>query len=116
MSAALDTADIQGNILKGYKFAHVAHLFGWIDSGNLAQWRRFLKTIAKQVTLAEWKDKPRTTLNVGVSFRGIAKLRPETAPELAKRFEAFAAGMSARASELGDDGDFQRKPWDDRHV
>jgi len=116
MTATLDMADIQGNILRGYKFPHAAHLFGWIEPGNIAHWRSFLKTISKQVTPAAWKIKPRTTLNVGVSFRGLSKLRPELAAELAVRFEAYAAGMSVRSAELGDDADFQRKPWDERHV
>ncbi|HEY3252377.1 MAG TPA: hypothetical protein VGJ91_00430 [Polyangiaceae bacterium] len=116
MTLKLDTADIQGNILKGYKFPHVAHLFGWIEAGNAALWRSFLKQIRKQVTPAQWQEKPRSTLNIGLSYRAIARLRPGTAQELAKRFEAFADGMASRSEELGDDEDFQRRRWDDRHV
>ncbi len=116
MTVMLDTSDIQGNILKGYRFPHVAHLFGWIETSNLTLWRTFLRSIEKQVTLAQWSEKPRTTLNIGFSYRGIARLRPSTAQELSKHFEAFAAGMGGRAAELGDDEDFQRRPWEDRHV
>jgi Dyp-type peroxidase family len=116
MSVTLDTSDIQGNILKGYRFPHVAHLFGWIDASNVTLWRTFLRTIAQEVTVAHWREKPRVTLNIGFSYRGISKLRPSIALELSKRFEAFAAGMASRAAVIGDDQDFQRRPWEDRHV
>ena len=59
MTVTLDTSDIQGNILKGYRFPHAAHLFGWVEAANVAQWRTFLRTVAKQVTVAQWQDKPR---------------------------------------------------------
>jgi Dyp-type peroxidase family len=114
----LDLQDIQGNILRGYKFPHVAHVFGRIDEGNLPAWRSFLRAIKPELTRADdWgAEKPATTLNVGFSYAAIAKLQPGIARELSGPFSAFAEGMPKRSADLGDDESFARQRWEDRHV
>lgn len=116
MTFVLQNQDIQGNILQGYRFPFVSHLFGRIDGNRLGAWQRFLRSLARMLTPADWgKEKPDFTLNVGISYRGVALLRSDIATEVSAHFSAFAAGMPSRARELGD-GEPSDRRWDERHV
>jgi len=115
MIGEADLQDIQGGVLNGYKkFPHVAHLFGSIDAASVEQWRTFLGGLSP--TPADWGqgDPPPTTLNVALSAKGLGLLQPAISAELAGSFEAFAQGMAARASVLGDAHPFVA--WEQRHV
>jgi Dyp-type peroxidase family len=115
MTIQLATDDIQGNILTGYKFRRVAHLFGRIEAKDVALWKSLLSQLAPQMTMSQWAKKPETTLNIGFSARAVALLQRETATEIASRFPAFSQGMANRARELGDTDEFDNR-WEERHV
>jgi Dyp-type peroxidase family len=107
---ALERSDLQGNILRGYGFRHVAYLFVRVDEE--AAGRHWLGELAAQVTTAEpWSDaKPETTLNVAFTFAGLEALgAPREA--LAAFPEDFRQGMAARAQQLGDEGEHAPERW-----
>lgn len=115
MIGQTDLLDIQGGVLNGYKkFPYVAHLFGSIDPASVEEWRAFLGGLAP--TPADWGtgEPPPSTLNVALSARGLGLLQPSLSAELAGSFEAFAQGMPARASILGDASPFPA--WEQRHI
>jgi Dyp-type peroxidase family len=117
MTSSLPVDDIQGNLLLGYKFQHVVHLFGQVQSTNVNEWLGFFQQILPHVTRAtKWKEKPKATLNIGFSYQGIEALLPVTAGQLATQFPAFAQGMPRRAAALGDGEAFQDDEWERRHV
>lgn len=117
--AKLNLDDIQGNLLLGYKFGHVAHLFGEVreqDPRNLSSWRAFIDRLRPELTRAEWSVKPEATVNLGLSYRALAALQPTLAKEIGARFAAFREGMPSRASLLGDGAAFRREAWEGRDV
>ncbi len=110
-------SDIQGNVIRGYKPSHTAYLFYEIT--NAKDGRRWLSTLLDEkqgfgvTTSARWtlvngnKQKPRITLNVALSHRGLSALG--LAPEILDSFpDDFKQGMERRAVEiLGDEADNQ---------
>jgi Dyp-type peroxidase family len=98
-----DFADVQGNILRGYRMPQVAHLFARIEAEQAPRWKRVLAELLPAVTPADWGSRrPLSTLNVGISYAGIEQLRPDLAAAFGERFPAFRAGMAGRSAELGD--------------
>lgn len=94
----MDLTDIQGNILRGYNFDRAFHLF--LEIGERRSAKRFLGRLADLVTNAEpWDDKPRLTLNVALTFRGLERLgvRPDVLDALPP---AFREVTSARAERV----------------
>jgi Dyp-type peroxidase family len=119
---ALDRADIQGNILHGYKFSHAAHLFAEIEDARIGAWKKLLSDLRPLVTDSnqrfDWKG-PETALNVALSYRGLAKLHAFPEAAVSAPFEAFFEGMQARAKALGDPPESRQVPWNAwlaRHV
>lgn len=109
-------ASVQGNVLRGYSMPMVAHVFGQVADADVPRWKGFFAELAPSITPSEWKLKPKTTLNLGIGYRALAKLFPAASAPLAELFPAFAAGMSRRRAELGDpDGDLWRI-WHRRDV
>lgn len=105
-----DPATVQGNVLKGYRFDHVAHAVLRID--DPARARRWLADTAHLVTSgAPWADKPDRTWNVAFSHRGLVALGlPEAV--LGSFSREHRDGMLARAAMLGDIGDSAPDRWD----
>jgi deferrochelatase/peroxidase EfeB len=77
---ALDLADIQGNLLRGYRSANARHFA--LEVRDRAEGAAFVSGLVSgdekqspQVTTAEvWDAKPRYQLNVGLTFAGLRKL------------------------------------------
>jgi deferrochelatase/peroxidase EfeB len=116
-TAGFDLADIQGNILRGYRQTDGRHFV--LAVGNTGGARECLaalvsgdEAIAPQVTTAEhWGDeKPAYCLNVALTVSGLAALG--VAPSTIALFpEPFRDGAAARAAALGDTGPADPSTW-----
>ena len=115
----LDCADIQGNILRGYSLAVARHCFYRVTNATRA--RGLLASLLPEVTTAEderkdgakWSDgsKPHSTLNIAMTYAGLAALGvPE--PALFAFPPEFRVGMRARAKVLVDRGPSAPENWD----
>jgi Dyp-type peroxidase family len=104
LQIALDSADIQGDILRPYgaPYECASHAFVSIDC-PAAQAREWLRDVRDHVTTAApWPagHKPTTTLNVAMTATGLAALG--VAPERIAEFSTeFRAGLAGRAAQLG---------------
>lgn len=116
MPARPDLADVQGNILRGYRMTYVRHLI--LGVGNrraVGDW--LLDSTGRdpvgthQITNAEpWDDKPTTCVNVGVTAAGLRALG--LSEETVATFPTeFVAGMAARSTRIGDIGESDPKNW-----
>jgi deferrochelatase/peroxidase EfeB len=123
---ALDLADIQGNLLRGYRSANARHFA--LEVGPPAGGAAFLAGLisgderrSPQITTAEhWEDKPHYTLNVGLTWAGLEALGVPQ-PVLADFPTAFQQGPAVRAEQedpdypdgvgLGDIGDSAPSNW-----
>jgi deferrochelatase/peroxidase EfeB len=134
-STALDLADIQGFILRGYRMPMVRHFL--LTVGVPAEARRLLGRLvsgdesdAPQITTAEdWhvgfepgpgdnpddvpRHKPDYCLNLGITWPGLVALEVrDRVPALAfKSFSAFVAGAAERAKLVGDTGESDPQHW-----
>src|SRR3954449_9396472 len=132
---ALDLADIQGFILRGYRMPMVRHFL--LTVGAPAEARKLLGRLvsgnesdAPQVTTAEdWhvgfepgpddnpndapRRKPDYCLNVGITWLGLIALEiKDRVPTLSfKSFGAFVAGAAERANLVGDTGESGPEHW-----
>lgn len=98
----IDFDDIQGWVLRLYRFGHSASLFAAVHDPPAA--RRWLGETASSITTFESFDPARrSTLNVAFTHNGLAALGapPET---LAALPPEFREGMAARNVKLGDLG------------
>src|SRR5436190_18877245 len=125
---ALDLADIQGNLLRGYRSANARHFA--LGVGNPQGAAAFIggrvsgdESKSPQVTTAEeWQPhtKPPYTLNLGITYDGLQKLGVP-AGALAAFPTAFRDGAAQRALDadpdypggagLGDTGDSAPANW-----
>jgi deferrochelatase/peroxidase EfeB len=133
--SALDLADIQGFVVRGYRMPMVRHFLLTVgDAGNA---RKLLGRLvngdesdAPQITTAEaWhvgfepgpaddtadvpRCKPDYCLNVGITWPGMIALKIEAlVPTLSfKSFGAFTEGAAARAKLVGDIGPSAPEHW-----
>lgn len=107
----IDRADIQGNVLRGYRLPCSEHWFARVHDARAA--RALLGELRDQVEPAmAWphRKKPASTLNIALSYAGLAALGV-AAPILAKLPLAFREGMCRRATLLGDDVDAFESTW-----
>ncbi|WP_171179264.1 peroxidase [Ruegeria sp. HKCCD8929] len=116
MTKAFNLADIQGNILRGYRRNLVRHLVLEITDRSAA--RRFLSAsvdgnsadvpaITRDTT---WRKKPPVCFNIGITFEGLRALG--TPSEHLETFPTeFAQGMAKRAIKIGDFGDSAPEHW-----
>ena len=80
MTNGLDLADIQGNILRGYRMGDGRHFL--LHLNDAAGARQFVAAVTpgsaasdpNVTTAEEWNDKPAYTFNVGFSFSGMSTL------------------------------------------
>jgi deferrochelatase/peroxidase EfeB len=133
--SALDLADIQGFILRGYRMPMVRHFL--LTVGDAASARKLLGRLVSedesdtpQITTAEdWhvgfelgpgdnaadtpRRKPDYCLNIGITWLGLVALEIEArVPTLSfKSFGAFTAGAAARANLVGDTGPSAPENW-----
>jgi deferrochelatase/peroxidase EfeB len=133
--AALNLADIQGFILRGYRMPMVRHFLLTVDVPEEARklLGRFVsgdEADAPQITTAEdWhvgfepgpaddpaqvpRRKPDYCLNVGITWPGLVALEvKDRVPTLSfKSFAAFLAGAAERAKLVGDTGVSDPQHW-----
>ncbi len=135
IKSALDLADIQGFILRGYRMPMVRHFL--LTVGVPAEARKLLGRLvngnesdAPQITTAEaWhvgfepgpgdnpadppRCKPDYCLNVGITWAGLVALEiKDRVPSLSfKSFGAFLAGAAERAKLVGDTGASAPQNW-----
>jgi deferrochelatase/peroxidase EfeB len=133
--SALDLADIQGLILRGYRMPMLRHFLLTVE--NPAQARNQLGRLvsgdesdAPQITTAEdWhvgfapgpgdnpaeapRRKPDYCLNIGITWPGLVALEiKERVPTLSfKSFGAFLEGAAQRAGLVGDTGASSPQNW-----
>jgi deferrochelatase/peroxidase EfeB len=124
--AALDLADIQGNVLRGFGYPRVRHFA--LGVGDAAAARQFLAGLLpgaegscpQVTTAAHWREKPRYTLNAGFTWQGLEALGvPQQV--LAAFPVAFQQGPAVRAGApdpdyadgvgLGDSGASAPEKW-----
>ncbi len=107
----LELADIQGNILRGYRSPVGRYVFFRFDDAASA--RRFVDAVVPEVTTSEeWiGGKPESTVNIAFTYAGLAALRLP-AEALGGFPPEFREGMAARAQALGDMGESDPMRWE----
>lgn len=107
----LDPTDIQGFVLRGYTFPFARYLF--LDMERTTG-REFIGGLIKELTTGERWDqgKPRTTVNIAFTYRGLLKLELPEASLQSFPVE-FCQGMKARGPILGDTGRNSPEHWDE---
>lgn len=104
---AVQLGDVQASIFDPTEFSYEAHLF--IALGDVPSARKFVGSVADQVTKAD--QKPAVRLSVGFSFAGLGALGID--PTVLATFPAeFQQGMAARATILGDNGRNAPETWE----
>ncbi len=113
----LDLGDIQGTILRGYRVDHARHFV--LSVVDPARARALLvrlvddgSSLPQITTAAPWTTKPRTFLNVGITYQGLAVLG--VPPDALANFpESFKLGATApqTASKVGDVGVSDPSNW-----
>lgn len=108
MSAVFNAADVQGNIVRGYRMPLVRYLV--LEVADRAEARRWLaasvsdagNNVPRITSEAPWGDaKPETCLNIGLTYPGLVALGTPDATLNGFPTE-FRQGMAARAVKLGD--------------
>jgi len=110
-------ADLQGNILRGYRHKpHVRYLILEVADPSAA--RRWLTDSVSgrgdgvpQITSGNWgANKPDTCFNIGLTYEGLRALgTPSSSLEMFPN--EFVEGMTARALKLGDVGQGAPENW-----
>ena len=110
--ATLDLTDIQGNILRGYRFPLVRYLFFRVSDASGGQ--RLMRALLPAVTTAEhWgAGKIPATLNVACTYGGLVALGVPDSSLQTFPVE-FREGMAARAvDQLNDWGPSAPERWE----
>ncbi len=103
----VDRADIQGNVLRGYRAEHVAHfVLGVVDAASARAWLANRATAnahgpagtPKITPATNWGHKPDLMLNIGLTYCGMVALGIK-APWLVPFPEAFRQGPVQRAAD-----------------
>lgn len=110
-----EAPDIQGNILRGYRYSRSRQLvLQVIDAAAARRWLGATVDGAPDVPRitreAQWTIKPETCFNIGLTHAGLAALGVPSA-SLASFPPEFIEGMNARAIKLGDVGDSAPAHW-----
>jgi deferrochelatase/peroxidase EfeB len=111
-----DLADVQGNILRGYRKPHARYLI--FEVANPTAARHWLAASISgrdhgvpQITKGNWgAAKPDTCFNIGLTYEGLRALgTPSSSLEMFPN--EFIEGMTARALKLGDVGPSAPETW-----
>ena len=115
MSTAFNAADVQGNILRGYRKPRVRYLL--LEVADRAAARRWLAACTSGrdgvpgITTEEpWITKPETCFNIALTYEGLRALGTP-GPSLDTFPTEFKEGMSQRAVKLGDVGPSAPENW-----
>lgn len=116
MVSDFDLAQIQGNVVRGYRKQMVRHVILEVSEAGGA--RRWLRAAAggdgasevAVVTPGRWAERPDTCFNIGVTHPGLRALGVSDR-QLDALPEAFRQGMAARAHKLGDVGPSDPSRW-----
>jgi deferrochelatase/peroxidase EfeB len=118
VSDAFNPADVQGNILRGYRKQRVRYLMLNVTAAAAARrWLTASLTGADDVpqitTESEkrWGTKPDTCFNIGLTYEGLRALGTP-ASSLADFPTEFIEGMTKRALKLGDVGPSAPGNWE----
>jgi deferrochelatase/peroxidase EfeB len=109
-------AELQGNILRGYRKPYVRYLI--LEVGDPGAARRWLAASVSgrrdgvpQITPGDWgENKPDTCFNIGLTYEGLRALGTPSA-SLEMFPNEFVEGMTARAVKLGDVGPSAPETW-----
>jgi deferrochelatase/peroxidase EfeB len=109
-------AELQGNILRGYRKPYVRYLI--LEVGDSGAARRWLAASLSgrgdgvpQITPGDWgENKPDTCFNIGLTYEGLRALGTPSA-SLEMFPNEFVEGMTARAVKLGDVGPSAPETW-----
>jgi deferrochelatase/peroxidase EfeB len=112
----IDFADVQGNILRGYRMPRVRYLV--LEVADRLAARRWLAASTSgdgggtpQITPGHWgANKPDTCFNIGLTYEGLRALGTPSS-SLAMFPNEFIEGMNARALKLGDVGQSAPQTW-----
>src|SRR5258708_651482 len=107
----LDLSDIQGYVIRGYRFPFASFAFLEIEDPGKGQ--ELIGSLIGDVTTGERFDggKPATTLNIAFSHRGLAALGlPD--PTLDSFPVEFQQGMRGRSDVLNDTGVNAPENWE----
>jgi Dyp-type peroxidase family len=106
----LDATDIQGFSLRGYNMPFARYLFLRFTGAEGA--RLLLSRLLPMVTTGElWDEKPASTVNIALTYRGLVALELPLATLISFPVE-FQQGMKERGSILGDVGLNSPEHWD----
>ena len=106
----LDLADIQGNVVRGYRFPVAEYVFIAVTDTRAGQ--GWLQSMIGHVTNAEpWDEKPGWAFNLAFSHGGLRAL-DVSEDSLASFPVEFRAGMRAGAETLGDTGTSAPRYWE----
>jgi hypothetical protein len=126
VSAAFNPADVQGNIVRGYRMPRARYLL--LEVADPIKARRWLAAtvsgnnngVPQITTEAPWTPKPGSTrpestkpescFNIGLTYEGLRALGTP-ANSLASFPTEFIEGMNARALKLGDAGPSAPENW-----
>jgi len=109
--AAVEVADIQGNVLRGYSHASAAYIFLRID--DVEKGKALLRGMLPRVTSgAPWVRSPETAIQAAFTYAGLERVGVP-AEILATFPEEFRQGMAARAATLGDRGPSAPEHWEE---
>jgi Dyp-type peroxidase family len=113
--AAVDYADIQGDILRAYGKSYDRTSYMLVHIERAPGGRTWVGSLLEQVTNAEtWPEgwQPDTTLNVALTYTGLQALGVSESA-LSGFSEEFKQGMAGRAETLGDVGESSPTRWED---
>jgi deferrochelatase/peroxidase EfeB len=118
VSAAFNPADVQGNVLRGYRKPRVRYLM--LEVTDAAAARRWLTAcvagsdgVAQITTESQerWERKPDACFNIGLTYQGLRALGTPVS-SLTTFPTEFIEGMAKRAVKLGDAGPSAPENWD----
>ncbi len=116
--ATLDSGDIQGFVLRGYRFPILRHFVFEVTDPHKARVNlgKLVGDTAGELQITSGRDwgegKPDYCLNVGITWSGLAALELDQAAGFSfKSFVAFTQGAAQRATIIGDIGDSDPSKW-----
>ncbi len=108
---SLDLSDIQGYVIRGYRFPVACFVFAKFE--RIAAARAFVRALLPKVTTAAlWENgKPDATLNIAFTYSGLSALGLPATSLVTFPVE-FQQGMKVRADILNDIGANAPERWD----
>jgi deferrochelatase/peroxidase EfeB len=116
VTAAFNPADVQGNIVRGYRMPRARYLL--LEVADPVKARNWLAAtvsgsttgVPQITTEAPWTTEPDSCFNIGLTYEGLRALGTP-AGSLASFPTEFIEGMNARALKLGDAGPSAPENW-----